>query len=152
MRKLRNLIGMPVVMDGKRIGRLVQAELSDDLCELSGVWIDAGLFGTRRIPSENLEMIGQLAVTADSRGERKRCKAAFPSFRAVSTDGRRLGAISGAEIDELTFRVQALELSGGFWDDIYSGRSRIYRYRFDPESKTVIVLDSTEANEKEDKA
>lgn len=149
MRKLRNLIGMPVVMGGRKIGRLAQAELAPDLSELRGIWVDCGLRGTRRIPSENLEMIGQKAVSVDNRGKRARCNAAFTPRRAVSTDGRRLGAITGAEIDELTFRVQALELSLGFWDDLYNGRKRVCFCTTDAQGE-VIVRDSTEEHIKED--
>jgi len=149
MRKLRNLIGMPVVLGGRKIGRLVQAELSSDMSELSGIWVDCGLRGTRRIPAENLEMIGRKAVSVDSRGERRRCKTGFAIRRAVSTDGRRIGAITGAEIDELTFRVQALELSMGLWDDLCSGRRRVDRSAADVRAE-VILRDSAEEPSKED--
>ena len=150
MRKLRNLIGLPVVVGGKKIGRLVQAELLDDLSELSGIWVDSALLGTRRIPAENLEMIGRKAVIADSKGMRRRCKAAFPIYRAVSTDGRRLGAITGAEIDEISFLVQALELSSGVWDDLYLGRRRIDSYRVNQPEQEVIVQDSADESSKEE--
>ena len=58
MRKLRALIGLPVVVNNHRIGRVVQAELSTDLTQLLGVWIDAGLLGTRFIPADSLGMLG----------------------------------------------------------------------------------------------
>jgi len=150
MRKLRNLIGMPVVVNGRRLGRLVHAQLTDDLRRLSGVWVDSGLLGTRHIPAENLEMIGCMAVMADDRGKRMRCRVGFGLHRAVATDGRRLGAITGAEIDELSFLVQALELSGGLWDDLYSGRRRILRYTVSPENGEVVVQDSAEQSDKEE--
>ena len=65
MRKLRTLIGMPVVVQNRRIGRVVQAALSEDLTSLDGLWVDEGLRGTRLIPSESLEMLGRIAVVAD---------------------------------------------------------------------------------------
>ena len=61
MRKLRTLIGMPVVVQNRRIGRVVQAALSEDLTSLDGLWVDEGLRGTRLIPSESLEMLGRIA-------------------------------------------------------------------------------------------
>ena len=152
MVKLRSLTGMPVVMNGRKIGRLVQAELSGDLRELRCIWIDAGLKGMRCIPCENLEMIGSKAVTADSPGTRSRCRAGLPLFRAVSTDGRRLGAVTGAEIDELTFAVQALEISGGVWDDLYRGRSCIGISRVHPQGSDVILQDTADKPNKEGKA
>ena len=150
MRRIRSLTGMPVVMHGKKIGRLVQAELTEDLTALSAVWIDAGLRGIRRIPAENLEMIGKKAVTADSDGTRGKCKSAFALHRALSTDGRRLGAITGAQIDELSFAVTALELSGGLWDDLFLGRRCVSSYRIDSRSGDVLLQDAADEPSKED--
>ena len=70
MRKIRALIGMPVVVGNRRVGRVIQAELSEDLTRLDGLWMDAGLRGTRFIPSEQLEMLGRVAVMADDMGRR----------------------------------------------------------------------------------
>ena len=144
MRKLRNLIGMPVLCQRQKLGRLMQVELSDDLARLEGIWVDGGLKGTRYIPSEQLGMIGDVAVLADSRGARRRCTARPLLMRAVSTGGERVGAIVGAEVDELSFQVRALELTHGFWDDLSAGRTRVERYTAQPERSIVIVLESTE--------
>ena len=139
MRKLRTLIGMPVVVQNRRIGRVVQAALSEDLTSLDGLWVDEGLRGTRLIPSESLEMLGRIAVVADEPGKRKKGRAGGLFFRAVGTDGSRLGAITGAEIDELSFAVCALELSMGFWDDLLFGRARVRRFTLNRESGDVLV-------------
>lgn len=148
MRKIRVLIGMPVVVHNRRIGRVVQAELSKDLTRLNGLWVDAGLRGTRLIPAESLQMIGTVAVVADDAGARKRCKAEPLLYRAIGTDGRRLGAITGAEIDELSFRVEALELTGGLWDDLLYGRIRIRRFTLNRENGAVLI-DIAEAEKEE---
>jgi len=150
MRKLRNLTGMPVVMGGRKIGRLTEAELTEDLSALSAVWIDAGLKGTRRIPAENLEMIGQKAVAADCIGVRSKRGSPFRVRRAISTDGRRLGAITGAEIDEISFAVTALELSGGLWDDLYLGRKSIRSFTIDARTGNVLLRDAADKPGKED--
>ena len=139
MRKVRGLIGMPVVCGGYRLGRVLQADLADDLKRLEGLWVSRGLRGTRYIPSESLEMLGKVAVMADSAGTRRR-SVANPLFRrAVSTDGRRLGAITGSEIDELSFQVISLELSAGLWDDLLRKRSRVTRFDVNRESGVVII-------------
>ena len=39
MRKLRSLTGMSVVCGSHRIGRLLQADLTADLRQLSGIWV-----------------------------------------------------------------------------------------------------------------
>ena len=154
MRKLRALTGLPVVCRGRRIGRLAQAELSPDLRRMDGVWIGGGFGGMRFIPSESLEMLGAVSVIADSTGNRRRRRAQSLFRRAVSTDGERLGAITDAEIDEMSFAVTSLELSAGLWDDLRRGRRRVIRYTADPATGDVIVDpadDETEARTDEDR-
>ena len=68
----------------------------------------------------------------------------------MTTDGLRIGAVVGAEIDELSFIVGALEVTLGLCDDLYAGRLRAERYTADPERMEVIVVDSAQDDEKED--
>lgn len=139
MRKLRALIGMPVICGSRRIGRVVQPQLTEDLSQLKGIWIGAGLGGTRFIPCESLEMIGTVAIMSEDRGRRGRMQVRPLLMRAVSTDGRRIGAITGAQIDEVSFAVSALELSAGLWEDLLDGRVLVTRYSVNPESGEVII-------------
>lgn len=150
MRKLRNLIGMPVICEKQKIGTVIGADLSDDLRQLEGVWMDCGLPGTRYIPSDLLVMIGSVAVMTDAHGQRRRMHSKKLLYRAISTDGRRIGAITGAEIDEISFLVTALELARGLWDDLISGRDRVTDYSVSPDALEVIVIDSTKTDDKED--
>ena len=139
MRKLRSLTGMSVVCGSHRIGRLLQADLTADLRQLSGIWVGTGLLGTRFIPAESLEMLGQVAVMAEDSGKRRPMRSAPLLKRAVSTDGRRMGAITGAEIDELSFSVCALELSAGLWDDLIHHRQRVTCYTVNPDNGEVVI-------------
>ena len=145
MRKLRALIGMPVVCRNRRIGRLIQPELDAGLTRLKGIWVGTGLRGTRYIPAESLAMLGQIAILADDAGARGHSAPAPLFQRAVSTDGQRLGAITGAEIDELSFNVTSLELSCGLWDDLLYKRRRVERYSASRETGEVVIdLDGSE--------
>lgn len=139
MRNVRGMIGMPVVCEGRRLGRVLRAELAEDLARLEGLWVGAGLRGTRFIPADRLELIGTVSVMADSIGARKRMGGPPPLLRAVSSDGRRLGAVTGAEVDELSFQVTALELSAGLWDDLIRRRRRVTRYTVNRESGEVVI-------------
>lgn len=139
MRKIRSMIGMPVICDGKRIGRMIQADISEDLKRLSGIWMDAGLKGARYISSENLEILGDVSILTDSAGQRRHMNAPGIFHRAVSIDGQRLGAITGAEINDLSFSVESLELSGGFWDDFHHGRIFIRNFTVNRASGEVII-------------
>lgn len=146
MRKLRSMIGMPVLCRGRKLGRLIQAELSADLHHMEGIWVDCGLKGTRFITSDHLDMIGDMAVHSDDRGSRRRCRSRKLLLRAVGTDGARIGAAVGAEIDELSFLVTALEITHGFWDDLFTGRSRIEHFRLREDKNEVMIVHPTQAN------
>lgn len=147
MRKLQNLIGMPVICRGKRIGRLVQADLSDDLRRMEGVWVDSGLLGTRYIPAEQLNMIGEMAILADSRGFRRKCAARPLLRRAISTGGQRIGAVTGAHVDEISFLVLALEITHGLWEDLFTGRSRAADYSV--QHGGIVISDSAKNSDEE---
>ena len=150
MRRLCTLIGMPVVCRHRRIGRLLQAELDPELTRLKGIWVGAGLRGTRFIRAESLAMLGRVAILSDSCGCRRRMTSAPLFQRAIATDGRRLGAITGAEIDELTFAVTALELSRGVWDDLLLKRERVLRYTANRETGEVIIDPAGQTREEDD--
>ncbi len=150
MRKLRNLTGMPVLCNGRKLGRLVQAELSGDLRRMEGIWVDCGLKGTRYITADHLSMIGEMAVHSDDRGVRRRCKGEKLLLRAIGTDGARIGAAVGAEIDELSFLVTALEITHGFWDDLYAGRSRSEVFHLCEGKNEVMISHPTQANIEEE--
>ena len=64
MRSIRSMIGMPVVVENRRLGRVIQIALSDDLTRAEGVWVDAGLRGTRYISTDSVRLIGSVAIGA----------------------------------------------------------------------------------------
>ena len=139
MRKLRSLTGLPVVCGKRRIGRVLRGELTEDLRQLKGIWVYAGMRGNRFIPAEHLELLGKVAVMADSDGKRGRMTSQALFMRATATDGTRAGAITGAEIDEISFAVTALELSAGFWDDLLHGRGLVTHFTVNCQSGEVII-------------
>jgi len=139
MLRICALTGLPVIVDSKKVGRVIRADLSDDLTQLSGLWIAKGFLGTRFIPSESIGMLGTMAITADHCGTRMRLSGPPLPRRAVGSDGSRLGAITGAEINELSFRVESLELSCGLWDDLAHGRRKIERFAVNQETGCVIT-------------
>ena len=139
MKKLRGMIGMPVVCRGRRVGRLLAAELDGDMTRLKGIWVGAGLHGTRYIAAEELQLLGRAAVISDGWGRRGRMTCAPLFCRAVSTDGARVGVVTGAEIDEVSLAVRALELSRDFWDDLQNKRQRITRFTANRETGEIVV-------------
>ena len=52
----------------------------------------------------------------------------------------RLGAITGALIDQRSGRVAALELSRGFWEDLTQGRQWVFHYAVNRDSEDVLLM------------
>ena len=139
MKSVRAIVGMNVVWGDRRIGRVAQVRLSDDLIRMEGLWVDTGLRGARYICAEHISMLGSVAVLADSPGVRRRIARRSLFRRAVSTDGRRLGAIVDAMVNEITFSVDALVLTRGFWDDLSHGRCLVTRFYADASTDSVVI-------------
>ncbi len=137
MKDLRNLVGLPVICAGKRIGRASGVELSEDLTCMSGVVVDCGIRGSRFIPAGDVELMGEVSIITHTPGKRSG-QAAPLRRRALSTDGGTRGAVAGAMIDERTGQVDALLLSLGYIDDILTGRRWIRQYRVQTDSGDVI--------------
>ena len=133
------MTGMPVVCEGRRIGRVLRADLAGNLSRMEGLWVGEGLRGTRYVPAERLELLGEVAIHADCAGVRKKMKPSPLPLRALSTDGRRLGAVTDAQVDPMSFQVTALELSLGVWDDMARGRPRVTHYTVNRDKGGVVI-------------
>ena len=111
---------------------------------MTGLFVDAGLRGTRFIPAEDVSMLGEVAVLVDSNGRRgERADCGYPR-RALDPDGRRLGAICGADVDETSLSVETLELSMGWLEDVLSGRRRVKRFTVNQPGGEVVVIEMDE--------
>ena len=127
MKNLRLLVGMPVICGGRKLGRVVQAQVSEELTRMTGLFVDAGIKGTRFIPSSDVR-----------RGARAQC--GYPR-RALTPDGKHLGAICGAGVNEESLNVEALELSIGWLEDVLTGRRRVRRFTVNQPGGEVVVIE-----------
>lgn len=128
-----------MIMNGKRIGRALDIGVTDDLRRMTGVYVDCGLKGNRFVPSDDVNVLGDVAIVVDSEGKRSRVDGSNRIIRAVSTDGRRVGAILGLLIDEEEKCVEALELSRGYLDDLIGGRHYVRQYTVGADGDEVII-------------
>ncbi len=129
MKHLGAIGGMPVVCGGTRVGRVLSAQLTPDLRRLGGLHVDLGMKGRRFLPADRVRVLGDVAVVAEGGFEKGPLSCARLPARALSPAGARLGCITGAWLDEATGEVQALELSAGYWEDLFSGRIPVRFYR-----------------------
>lgn len=139
MQSLRALGMLKLVVDGKDAGRVVQGVLSEDLMRLDGIWADAGLMGLRFIEAEMVCVIGERAVIAEYRGTRLRIRPKKLFIRAVSPEGRRLGAVTDAFIDRTTLMVKGLLLTKGYFEYLTEGCTAVFSFRNDAENRRVVI-------------
>ena len=141
MKNLRLLVGMPVICGGRKLGRVVQAQVSEELTCMTGLFVDAGIKGTRFIPSSDVSVLGDVAVLVRSEGRRgARAQCGYPR-RALTPDGKHLGAICGAGVNEESLNVEALELSIGWLEDVLTGRRRVRRFTVNEPGGEVVVIE-----------
>lgn len=138
IKSIRALIGLPVLLGDKTIGHLVDVELDEALGKMTGIISDGGLSGTRRIPAREIILLGEVSVLASGKGHPARLKEQVLR-RVLLPDGCRVGAVTGAMLDERTKNVTALELSRGYFEDLTCGRQWIFRYAVNPGSGDVLI-------------
>ena len=139
MKSVRSMLGMPVVLNGRRIGRVSGVQLSKQLSQVRGVWVDRGFKPRRYLDEDGIELIGDVSLLAKSAGRREKGEGKTIFTRALAEDGSRAGAITDAYVDPETGEVLALELSRGVWDDLIRGRSRVSHYTVRPDGEVVVT-------------
>lgn len=140
---------MPVILDGKRLGRALDIGITKDLKNMTGIYVDCGIRGSRFVPSDQVRLVGDVAIFVDSRGKRSRCNGTSQVRRALSTDGRRLGAVCGVLIDEEMQTIEALELSRGYIDDLIGGRQYVRHYTVSKGGEDVVIYSTPPTPEPE---
>lgn len=128
MKSAKSLLGMPVVQGGRRLGRVAYVLPDESLHQVLGLYMHCGLTGSRFIERAQLDLLGDVAVLAHDAGRRMQLNQRPLLRRALSPDGQRIGAITDTLIDENTLRIEALELSHGYLDDLALGRTHIRQY------------------------
>jgi len=146
MKSARTLIGLPVIMDSRELGRVSAVEPDDGLRALRGIYFSCGLAGTKFVDRSELDLIGDVAVLVHGTGKRSQPPASALPRRALSPDGNRLGAVTDAIIDEETFAIPMLELSGGYFDDLTEGRARVSTFSVTQNGD--VVIETAEGEER----
>ncbi len=142
MKNGKSMLGMPVICNGKRLGRVSYVLADDALGTLSGLFLHCGLAGSRFIERSALDLIGDIAILAHSCGRRMQPSQPPLLRRAISPGGERIGAITDVLLGENTLRIEALELSRGYLDDLSRGRE--YVRQFTVQKNGDIIVGSAE--------
>ncbi len=144
MKRMSGLIGTAVIADGRRAGRVSGVVLEDGR-HISGVLVEGALGGSRVVALSNIDVIGEVSLQCTGRGARSGGCEPFAPRRAVTTAGLRLGRVSDLMIDERTGRIEAIEISRGYIDDMLQGRLICDEFALAPQTGDAVVPDALSA-------
>lgn len=119
---LNRLVGLPVVLNGRRIGQIERAFLNKSGKMLGGIVVRNGIRGAKWLSHAHVLALGGVCVLAKDEPEKVPKDARFTLSRVQDTSGLRLGVVTDALIDTDSMQVMALEISSGPVDDFMHGR------------------------------
>lgn len=127
MKSVKSLIGMPVIMESRTLGRVCAATPDAQLQRLERLYFSAGQ-RTHFVTAEHVDCLGDVSILVHAPGEKGQPPSAGLPRRALSTCGVRLGLITDALLDEASLNIAQLELSQSLMDDLTHGRRHIGRF------------------------
>lgn len=139
MTRMNRLIGLPVVCGEKKLGRVSAVMLTRDGISLSGLMVQGGLRSAKWVPAESILCLGTLCVLVKSADGKRQEAQPFRLGRVSDTSGMRLGCVTDARVDEQTLAVDALEITFGPLDDLFTGRRWVQSFTIHPVSGDVVV-------------
>ncbi len=139
MTRLNRLIGLPVICGEKKIGRVSAAMLARNGASLSGILVQSGLKSARWIPAESIVVIGDVSILVRKSSGEKQKDPSFKLGKVCDTSGMRLGSVTDVRLDERTLAVDALEITLGPLDDLFTGRRWVRSFTIHPISGDVVV-------------
>lgn len=122
MIRLGGLVGLPAALNGRMVGRVEQTVLTQDGLALRGVVLRHGLGGARWAEAGSISVLGDISVVLRRRPDPVPRDAAFTLTCVKDSGGLNLGRVTDAFISRSSFRVEALEISLGLWEEFTCGR------------------------------
>lgn len=137
--RLGQLLGLPVILEGRMIGRIERAVISPEGDRLRGVMLRRGLGGAKWASREDIEVLGEVSVILRHPPARAPRDAGF-SLRGVrDTGGMALGWVTDAYLHTGSFRLTALEISLGLMEELRGGRYLARRWSVSPGTGEVLI-------------
>ena len=147
MTRANRLIGLPVILDGAKIGVIDQFDFSRDARQISALSVQTNSLRSGSIPAHDVQLVGENVVLVSAKPGPQRGRKFTPG-RVRDTSGLILGVVTDAMLDETTLCVTALELSFGPIDDLLTGRRWAKEFSVDPKSgETIVPCDAWLINE-----
>ena len=137
--RLNSILGLPVILRGRMIGRVERAVITRDGRSLRGLMIRRGLGGAKWIESEQIAVLGEVSVIVDKETVRLPRDADFDLGMVKDTAGMTLGWVTDVLLNPATYRVTGLELTLGFMEELLGGRLIARSWTFIPGTDEVLV-------------
>ena len=120
--RLNGVLGLPVILRGRMVGRVERAVVTADGRSLRGLMIRRGLGGARWVDARQIVVLGEVSVVIGDVPARLPRGADFSLRTVKDTGGMTLGWVTDVLLNPSTHRVTGLELSLGFVEELLGGR------------------------------
>ena len=120
--RLACVLGLPVVLRGRMVGRVERAVVTEDGRSLRGLTIRRGLGGARWVDRGQIAVLGEVSVIIGDGPARLPRDADFSLRTVKDTGGMTLGWVTDVLLNPETCRVTGLELSLGLMEELLGGR------------------------------
>lgn len=138
MKRLNEVVGLPVMCGGQRMGFVSALCLSPDVHDVVGLNVQRTFRSGIFVPESGIRRIGDRCVDIlPPQVQKPRAPTRFSP--ACDVQGMQLGLITDAAIDEKTLRITALEISFGPLDDLIGGRRWVHRFTAEAETGRVVI-------------
>ncbi|MBQ8536381.1 MAG: hypothetical protein IJ461_03135 [Clostridia bacterium] len=144
MTSLNRLIGLPVVLKGRRQGQVEQGILDPSGKSLRGLVIRNGIRGAKWLPASQISALGGVSVLTQTPPQRLPRNVQMRLGPVWDTSGLRLGMVTDVYLDD-DLSVSALEISLGPLDDYRFGRMLTQAYTLLKDGSATKVLTSLDA-------
>ena len=137
--RLNSVLGLPVILRGRMVGRVERAVVTMDGRALRGLAIRRGLGGARWVDARDIAVLGEVSVIIDSEPTRLPHDADFFLRMVKDTAGMTLGWVTDVFLNPDTLHVTALELTLGLMEELLGGRLIARNWTVVPGTNQVLV-------------
>ena len=120
--RLNGVLGLPVILRGRMIGRVERAVVTADGRSLRGLAIRRGLGSAKWVEARQIVVLGEVSVVIDDSPARLPHDADFFLRSVKDTGGMTLGWVTDVFLNPATYRVTGLELTLGLIEELLGGR------------------------------
>ncbi len=143
MHSLGRMTGLPVVTDGKLLGRVERGVLDADAHTLRGLVVRKGLGAARWVPRGNIAVLGVACVLVQGAPQRLPKDCAPALAHVYGTSGEMLGMVTDVLVSPDSLRVTGLEISFGPLYHLLGQRAVVTRFGLSGRPGDVVAVDET---------